>query len=107
MAQANGIFFALSASADLPHSWEQEVSSIDDTLIFAVLAHIEEFQLHGVVRDECGELRPFQQSDLALAVQVIAPLGSYAHLVELFNSLGVGYAAEGRFDRLQHGHIGS
>src|SRR2546421_3956050 len=100
LAQADGVFFTLSAAAYLTDAWKQQVDGVDDTLVFAVLAHVEEFQFHRVVGDESWELRPFQQSNLTPAVQVVPPLGDNAHFVELIDGRGIGYTPEGWFDGL-------
>src|SRR6266566_1565957 len=107
LAQAHRVLFAFCATTHLTHSRQQEISCVDNALILAVLAHIEELQLQGIVRDECGEVGPLQQGNLAPAVEVVTPRGFNTHLVELLNCLGIGNAAERRLDGLQRGNIGS
>ena len=55
--------------------------------------------------DKGGELRPLQDRNLTLAVEIVAPLGRNTHLIELLYCLGISDAAERRLDRLQHSNV--
>src|SRR6266699_797254 len=93
LAQSHRILFAFCTATHLAHSRQQEISRVDNALILAVLAHIEELQLYGIVCDECRELVPLQQRNLAPAIEVVTPRGCNTYLVELLYCLALSTAS--------------